>query len=159
MPDERATPFVVKELLAKLPNVADPQLYNNHSYQFAVLKVGGLKNGRGIEYYDNSQKNYEGNWVNDKKEGLGTYYLQDLSNSKYRVVDHKNGIMNGKGIEYFSNGEIQFEGNWKDGVKSGIGTSYVYHPFNSENNYKIVCNYVNGKKEGEGKEYFLSGGV
>ncbi len=56
--------------------------------------------GRGIFYYANGSK-YKGDWVNDKKQGWGTYDWQDGS----RYEGQWNGdYMHGQGVFYYANG-------------------------------------------------------
>ena len=71
-----------------------------------------LKNGKGTLYYPNGNIQYEGDWVNNKKEGNGKYILED---GEYYKGEWKNGSINGKGTLYYSNGNIQYEGDFING--------------------------------------------
>ena len=63
-------------------------------------------------YYSNGNIKYEGDWINDKKEGNGKYIWED---GNYYIGQFKNGLRNGKGTEYYSNGNIKYEGDWING--------------------------------------------
>ena len=53
----------------------------------------GLRKGKGIEYYSNENIKYDGDWINDKREGNGKYILED---GKYYIGQFKNDLGNGK---------------------------------------------------------------
>ena len=65
--------------------------------------INGLKNGKGILYYnknnDKERKIYEEDWKNDKKEGKGIIYWND--GDRYEG-DWKNDKREGKGIMYWN---------------------------------------------------------
>ena len=75
------------------------------------------RNGEGIEYYENGQTKFVGEFLNDEYNGEGTFYYP---NGDYYIGQFKNGIKNGKGYEYYSNGEV-FTGLFKNGLKNGYG--------------------------------------
>ena len=75
------------------------------------------RNGEGIEYYENGQTKFVGEFLNDEYNGEGTFYYP---NGDYYIGQFKNGIKNGKGYEYYSNGEV-FSGLFKNGLKNGYG--------------------------------------
>ena len=52
---------------------------------------------------------YEGDYINDKKEGNGKYIWE---NGEYYIGQFKNGLSHGKGTMYYSNGKIKYEGDW-----------------------------------------------
>ena len=69
----------------------------------------GLRHGKGTEYYSNGKIKYEGDYINDKREGNGKYIWED---GEYYIGQFKNGLRHGKGTMYYSNGEIKSEGDW-----------------------------------------------
>jgi len=80
----------------------------------------GLRNGFGKQ--TNSYENiYEGEWLEDKKSGNGTFTWKD--GSKY-VGEWKNDLRNGFGKETIID-EWIYEGEWQRGKKSGNGT-YIW---------------------------------
>ena len=48
-------------------------------------------------YYSNGNIQYEGDWINNKREGNGKYIWED---GEYYIGQWKNGLRNGKGKEY-----------------------------------------------------------
>ena len=54
---------------------------------------------------------YEGDYINDKREGNGKYIWEG---GKYYIGQFKNDFANGKGTLYYPNGKIKIlcEGNW-----------------------------------------------
>ena len=55
-------------------------------------------------YYRNGKIGFEGDYINDKREGNGKYI--------YYIGQFKNGLKHGKGTYYYSNGKIMYEGDW-----------------------------------------------
>ena len=62
-----------------------------------IIWKNGLKNRKGILYYPNGNIIYEGEWINDYREGNGKYILED---GQYYIGHWKNDLRNGKGIVY-----------------------------------------------------------
>ena len=96
--------------------------------------------GKGILYYANNKKAYEGEWNNDKFNKFGHYYNEKptiLNNSfdyknfenvknyweKYEG-DFTNDQKNGHGIWYLSNGE-KYAGSFQNDHVHGYGTFYM----------------------------------
>ena len=69
------------------------------------------KNGKGIEYYENGKKNYDGNYVDDEYEGDGTFYFE---NGVFIKGNFKNGKKEGNGIIFDSNYYKKKEGTFED---------------------------------------------
>ena len=127
-------------------------------------------NGKGKEYNNyNNKLIFEGEYIYGKRHGIGKEYDCDgklLFEGKYL-----NNKRNGNGKEYFSNGNVKFEGKYLNGKKwTGVGydqnnqkmfeiengngyiKGYIYN-----NDYSIFeGEYLNGEKNGNGKEYFNS---
>jgi hypothetical protein len=57
------------------------------------------------------------------------------------------------GIETFPNGDV-YEGSYVDGKFSGIGLLYN----NVNGRYRYEGNFKNGKRHGQGKEEYITGG-
>ena len=64
---------------------------NGHNWRYVGQVVNGLREGKGICYWENGDR-YEGDYRNDNKEG--------------------------KGIYYFDNGD-RYEGDFRNGKKEG----------------------------------------
>ena len=60
--------------------------------------------------------------------------------------------MNGKGKEYdFYKGYLEYEGEFLNGKKNGKGKEYVY---SKEGTFIYEGEFLNDEKNGEGKEFF-----
>ena len=68
--------------------------------------ISNFPNGKGIKYFSNGNKLYEGDFINGKFEG-NRKYIYD--NGDYLIGEYKNGKGYGKGIEYYSNGRTKYE--------------------------------------------------
>ena len=81
--------------------------YNDGKYIGNV--INGLKEGRGIMYYNNGDR-YEGYFKNNNREGKGTYYY---NNGNYFLCSWISNRSFGKGVYYFKYGS-RYEGYLKD---------------------------------------------
>ena len=122
-----------------------------------------------IKEYFKDKLIFEGEYKDGKKNGKGIEYFK---NKLIYEGEYKDGKRNGKGIEYnFEGGK--FVGEFKDG-KKWDGTGYngkTEIDYEIINGYGIVKEYydgklifegeyINGKREGYGKEYdFLTGNL
>ena len=114
--------------------------YDNGKYVGSF--VNDRRQGQGTYYYNNGDK-YVGSYVNDKKQGQGTYYWAD--GDKY-VGSFVNGKMQGQGTYYYNNGD-KYVGSYVNDKKQGQGT--YYH--NNGNRYE--GEWKEGKKHGQGTYY------
>ena len=140
--------------------------YDELGEKYVGEKKNGLKDGKGVLYYDkdNSHINrYEGDfkndkiegkgimfwnngdrceedWKNEKKNGKGIYYHRD--GDRYEG-EYENGKVKGKGRYYWNCGDI-YEGDWEGDTNNGKGTFYFCNGDIFKGEYK------NGKKEGKG---------
>lgn len=89
--------------------------------------INGQREGKVIFNKPTGEIFVEGEYKNDKKNGIWKYYINDF-NFLEREQEFKNGIYDGKSILYYQDGK----------------------PMN-------IKNYVNGKKEGEELDYYESG--
>ena len=94
---------------------------NGHNWRYVGQAVNGLREGKGICYFDNGYR-YEGDYRNDKREGKGIYYWND---GAWYEGDFRNDKREGKGIEYYNDGD-RYEGDWRNDNKEGKGI-YYYH--------------------------------
>ncbi len=109
---------------------------------------GNCINGFGKVIFENGDI-YEGNWVNGKKEGKGTFTYTNIG---IYTGQYANDVRSGKGKFSFLNGDI-YEGSWVDDKIQGQGT----YTFKSGETY--IGQYANGKKNGKGKETLVNGGI
>ena len=129
-----------------------------HKLIFEGKYLNGKKNGKGIEYFENGKKKLEGEFLNGELfEGI--IYDKD-GNEEIRIE-------NGIGRKLYDNGLIQFEGKYLNEkkwngkgytycgieiykIKNGNGYIREYYP---DGSLLFKGNYINGEKNGEGKEY------
>ena len=104
------------------------------------------KNGRGIEYYANGKKKYEGNFSNDKYEDIEAKFYYE--NGDLYIGGFKNGEKNGIGSIYMA----KFEGHF-------LNDEYESGKLYSENREYYNGPFKNGKKEGKGVEYYKDGKI
>ena len=67
-------------------------------------------------YYSNGNIKYKGDFINDKKDGIGHFIYED---GKYYIGQWSNNLRNGKGTLYYPNGKIEKEGNFINNVFAG----------------------------------------
>ena len=123
----------------------------------------GKKNGQGKEYNEYKELKFEGEYYNDRKLRGKEYNEQRLefegdylNNKKWNGVgyDGKRNVCyelingNGKVKEYDENGDLIFEGEYLNGKRNGKGKEYYLGVLSFEGEY------YKGKKHGKGKEYF-----
>ena len=135
--------------------------------------LNGKRNGKGKEYGKYGLVIFEGEYLNGKRNGKGKEY-------EYGKLlfegEYLNGKRNGKGKKYLcsncSNGELMFEGEYLND-KEWIGTKYdddgnIILKLNNNNGegkeyysfavLKFVGEYLNGERNGIGKEYYYFDG-
>ena len=94
--------------------------------------VNDKRNGKGIYYYPNGDK-YEGDWFDDKINGNGIYTWS--SGSKY-LGEFQDNKRHGKGVFYFNKDPWKgdhYDGDWLNDKKHGQGNYYF-----SNTGYKVV---------------------
>ena len=117
--------------------------------------LNGKRNGKGKEYYDNGKLKFEGEYLNGKRNGKGKeYYFNNIS---YGDVFDYSSIITTKlmfegeflnGIRW--NGKIFDKDNNFTEIKNGKGNIKV---FNQDGDLIFEGEYLNGKRNGKGKEY------
>lgn len=83
---------------------------------------GFVRNGNGMEFGDNDELKYSGNWVQGKKEGYGKYYQE---NGIRYMGEWKDDKPNGIGKLYNTSGELTHKGEWKDGDLTISSTEWL----------------------------------
>ena len=107
---------------------------------------GNCSNGYGKFIYDDGDI-YEGDFVNGKREGQGTYTSKS---GKVHIGRFANNQPNGKGKLKYPDGE-NYEGDFVNGKFEGQGT------YNFKNGEVYVGQFANGTSNGKGKETYLNG--
>eukprot|EP00347_Sterkiella_histriomuscorum_P003834 403362762 len=103
------------ELIRQMPNFGIKK-YKNSVYR-GQLNSEGKRHGKGIMSYFDSMRLYEGDWVNDYREGEGYEKFSNLN--EYRGA-YKVNKPNGKGTYWWRNGDY-YDGQWYEGVRQGQG--------------------------------------
>ena len=120
-----------------------------HYMHFQAKFIVYDSNKIGKEYNDDDDLIFEGEYLNDKRNGNGK---EDDTNSGKLIFegDYLNGERNGKGKEINFNRDITFEGEYLNGKRNGKGIEY--HNFNFG---KLKCEgeYLNNKRNGKIKEF------
>ena len=135
----------------------------------------GMKNGKGKEYC-NDKLMFEGEYLNGKRSGKGKEYDYNgnllfegeyLDDKKWtgKVKEFSQGTLAFEG-EYLKgkkwNGRrYDFRGNFKSEMKDGSGVGEEYHS-KEYGPSKRICfsgEYLNGERNGEGREYDYDFGV
>jgi len=116
---------------------------------------------------------YEGEYLNGKRNGKGKEKEDDI----IYEGEYLNGKRNGKGKEYYYRDEtLLFEGEYLNGdrwngkgyygnniiyeLKNGKGIIKEYYFFNNLSSIlKFEVEYINGKRNGKGKEYDQNGNL
>ena len=160
------------------------EYYENGEIKFVGKYLNGKRNGKGKEYYfkkyfyQKKEKKFEGHYLNGLRNGKAKEYYKG-GKLKFRG-EYLNGLRNGKGNEYYENGEIKFEGEYLNGkrwngkiykynykikectpllgfnyfeIKNGKGKIKDYY---ANGEIKFEGQYLNGLKNGNGKEYYKS---
>lgn len=100
--------------------------------------------------YEDSQLVEEGDYVNNKKEGIWNQYY---NNGKLKSeITYSNNLPKGYAKFYYKNGFISEEGSWVNNKWEG---KYKYYYETGQIAYD--WNFVNGKREGNQKYYYENG--
>ena len=93
----------------KINNINNQQelkgIKNGYNWRYVGQVVNGLREGKGIEYYNNGDR-YEGDYRNDNEEGKGIYYYH---NGDREMGDYYNDKPIGKHVILTKNGEVKIE--------------------------------------------------
>ena len=76
---------------------------NGIKWRYVGEVANGLREGKGIEYYNNGDR-YEGDFRNDKREGKGIYYYH---NGDREMGDYYDDKEIGKHVMLTRNGEVE----------------------------------------------------
>ena len=140
------------------------------------------RNGKAKEYYDNGNLIYEGEYLKGKKKGRAKVYNYDgllrigkINNElEYKIennndnheiyvphndkiIEYERRYLNGKGKEYYSKFTcvyhqiLKFEGEYLNGNRNGKGKEY-----DEKGNLIFEGEYINGKRNGMGKKYYTN---
>jgi len=71
-------------------------------------------NGKIKDYHNNGKLEFEGEYLNGKRNGLGKEYNYD-GKLQFEGI-YLNGKKNGKGKEFYNNGQLKLEGEYKNDI-------------------------------------------
>ena len=124
--------------------IRNDRKWNGKGYDINGNIIYKLINGNGKvkEYYYNDNLEFEGEYLNGKRNGKGKEYAEyggKCVELEYEG-EYLNGEKKGKGKEFdFDSGNLIFEGEYLNGVKNGNGKKYFYCFLEFEGEY------LNGK--------------
>lgn len=146
--------------------------------EYVGSMINGVKEGYGEQYHFNGKLKYKGNFKDNGPDQDNAFQYSDNGKLNYNG-DMKSGKKHGKGKFYNIRGLLMYSGGWKLDKKDGWGTDYNpdgsqrcygYYVKNYQSGlrkakfYYIGCDlleyegpFINGKKEGLGREYYKNG--
>ena len=112
-----------------------------------IVKYNKLLQNK-IDINLNNYKLFKGRYIIYKEDGTVNEY-DSFNGQLIYEGEYLNDKRNGKGREYYPNGKLKFEGEYLNGKRTGNGKKYdkVYEFLNYDGEY------LNGKKNGKGREY------
>ena len=123
--------------------------YENGNYYIGEVFCG-MRQGKGIQYYEDGDILYEGDFVNDEPEGHGKMYYES---GQYYIGQFKNSLRHGKGTHYYDNGEIMYEGDYVNDLPEGNGKLVM------DNGNYYIGQFKKGMRHGKGKSYNKNGDI
>ena len=113
----------------------------NFNIIFEGEYLNDKRNGKGVEYNKTGKIRFKGEYLNGKRWNGKGY-------DRNGTIDFE--IQDGKGeIKEYYYGKLVFEGEYINGERNGKGKEYDY-----EGEVKFEGDYDNGKRNGKGKEYY-----
>lgn len=141
-----------------------------HGWGEMYWKNGTVYGPGNIFIYSHGDR-YVGQWLNNKQDGIGTFFSQTGA----YVGDWKSGLQHGNGTALYKNGN-KYVGQFRNGFKDGFGVFTVangdqYSGFFKQgikfghgietfhNGEKYVGEYKSGIQNGQGSSFYSSGGI
>ena len=113
----------------------------------SLINSNSSENSNEVKEYEDGR--YNGRIVNNKREGIGTFYFID---GKIYTGEWKNDNIEGKGIMKYKSGD-KYEGFWKDNKREGKGIMKY------KNGDKYEGDWKDNKREGKGTLYYNNGNI
>ena len=154
---------IIIKRISNIINIMNKAINNNKKNYEKIIELIQDMNTK-IEELTNKDNNnkiyiknypegkYEGQLVNNMREGKGKLYYIDNEDymGKISTGEWKNDLRNGKGVEIWKDGE-RFVGDFINDKREGYGVYYYAGGDRYEGNFK------NNKKEGQGVYYYKNG--
>ncbi len=119
---------------------------------YGELDDNNLRTGRGRTVNADGVTVYDGEYLEDKKDGFGVCYYKEGSINY--VGNWKNGKRSGSGVGYRLSDGTMHIGKWNDNKPENIGAR-----FDKDGNFLDVCTYVDGVREGKSVKFDSMGRV
>lgn len=88
---------------------------------------------------------YDGEFVNDKREGEGTYsFAEDEEEGGVYVGSWKDGYAHGQGRRIFADGTM-YEGEWRNGSMNGRGVQFLPSGLTYEGQFRASLKHGSGR--------------
>ncbi|XP_048417087.1 MORN repeat-containing protein 1-like isoform X1 [Stegostoma tigrinum] len=130
-----------------------------------------LRDGFGLYIYPNSFYQYEGEWKNGKKHGIGKFLMKDGS---YYEGEFVNGEIEGNGTRYWASSGNEYCGQFSQGELHGFGVMKYFDGARYEGEFQYGSrtghgalidkegqvyrgSFHNNKKQGEGEMHYKYG--
>ena len=107
--------------------------------------IDALKNNSKVEIQKLENGIYEGELINNIKEGNGKFIY---NNGEFYVGQFKNNKFNGKGVLFYDKTKIKYEGDFFNDKYNGSGKLFY------KNGEFYIGQFKEGKKNGKGTEYY-----
>jgi antitoxin component YwqK of YwqJK toxin-antitoxin module len=129
----------------------DGTWYSDNTKGLEINYKSGKEDGKKIIWSkDGSQKLYEGDYSNNKLNGLAISWFK--SGQKWQEQSYKNGDVDGDCIVWYKNGHKQSKSTYIQGKKAGLYMSWYENGKQQEETY-----YLNDKKDGLSIKWSLYG--
>ncbi|XP_058851883.1 radial spoke head 10 homolog B [Acipenser ruthenus] len=121
----------------------------------------GKRHGKGAIYFNQDGNSwYEGDWVNNIKEGWG---IRWYSSGNVYEGQWKNNLRHGEGRMRWLASNEQYNGQWVNGIQNGHGTHTWFLKRVPSSQYPLRNEYagdfLNGIRHGNGQFYYANGAL
>jgi hypothetical protein len=134
-------------VLEQIENGVGTKVYNNGDYYVGNIK-NGKANGSGKYYDSDSHLVYDGEFLEDKYHGKGSYFIDELDVMEGQFI--KGEISQGK---YYVDDRLIYEGQFENSNFHGHGKLYIYDRLFYEGEF------IEGSRSGFGKEFNIEGSL
>ena len=133
------------------PDTVIPTKNGVYAY-YGEVDDEGRRQGRGRTATPDGLTSYDGEYLDDKRDGFGVcYYRQGSPNYAGDWID---GNREGRGVGYRLSDGTMHAGKWSKNTPEGFGAR-----FDREGNFLDVCTYVGGVRNGKSVSFDEDGNV
>lgn len=145
VPEVKGGPYILDTLGTKVHGKVGP--YDPTGSRYEGDYLNDMRDGTGAHYFANGDR-YEGDWVADVMHGKGTFYY---SNGHRYEGEFQDGLQQGTGAYYFVEEGERYEGEFAVDMFYGAGT-YFY-----KDGSRYEGDWMYGLREGVGTSYYNNG--